>query len=813
LLCALSLYALLVAATQAADTPEEPARLLDRAPFDRLTLNAANQGTVIDVLPLDLPGRRVPHPLPTEGSLTLRRVAESSLEYSVSWNSIARIELYEQLLLAEAKTHMETEEMGAAFDLLSFLLRNYPELQGLREATDHYLQRDALRESQAGRYDEAFVIFQALHDRNPKYPGLAGAVESVGDRLIRKHLAKKRYYAARKVLELMEQAYPGLDLPSVSTWKQRFRKASERQLQIARGALDRKQYEAARAALHQAAEIFPNLPGVRPLVARLERENPEIVVGVARHGPAQTGRRAPGSTLPGGQPQEASGRDIQGPLADWAAIRVAPLVDPPLIERIGFGAEGGVYRSPWADLEIDESGLKFTLRLTPDALRLGATAGGLARGLLALADSASPHYLEDYASRFQDISLLQGRTVEIRWRRVPVRPEALVRCSARSVPSLEQSLTYYHRENEQEPGVVRFQRRGAWDLLRAGRKKPPAGSRGIDRPLAIVERRFREEDDAVQALLRGEVDLLDRVPPWQLERLRAHDQVVTGSYRLPTLHVLLFNPHHRLLDQREFRRALCYGIDRVGLVRDILLAGQANADFQPVSGPFPAGKSRHDPVGYAYNQQLTARPYEPRLAAVLAEVARAAEAKVAGEGPDPNGERELPGETQPLVLMFPPEPVARVVCQSIKIQLELVGIPIELRELPDGSQDANGDGGVTDNDSWGTDDYDLLYTELAMWEPVVDARRLLGPGGEAGRCSPSMSLTLDKLDRAQSWKQAQAHLRQVHRIAFYDLPVIPLWQAYNYFAYRKVLHGFGEAPISFYQQVDRWYKAQGELEP
>ena len=128
------------------------------------------------------------------------------------------------------------------------------------------------------------IILQALYDRNPKYPGLAKGVDAVGDRLIRSHLTKKKYYAARKVLELLEQAYQGLELPSVPAWKQKFRQASQRQLKIAQAALDQRQYGAARAALRQATEILPNVSGVRSLVARLEREHPEIVVGVARWG-------------------------------------------------------------------------------------------------------------------------------------------------------------------------------------------------------------------------------------------------------------------------------------------------------------------------------------------------------------------------------------------------------------------------------------------------------------------------------------------------------------------------------------------------
>ncbi len=35
------------------------------------------------------------------------------------------------------------------------------------------------------------------------------------------------------------------------------------------------------------------------------------------------------------------------------------------------------------------------------------------------------------------------------------------------------------------------------------------------------------------------------------------------------------------------------------------------------------------------------------------------------------------------------------------------------------------------------EDIDLLYVEAAMWEPVIDARRLLDVDGLAGSASPT----------------------------------------------------------------------------
>ena len=54
------------------------------------------------------------------------------------------------------------------------------------------------------------------------------------------------------------------------------------------------------------------------------------------------------------------------------------------------------------------------------------------------------------------------------------------------------------------------------------------------------------------------------------------------------------------------------------------------------------------------------------------------------------------------------------------MQLDRAGIPIKLREF---SADELLSGGV---------DCDLRYAELAVWEPLTDARTLLGPGGLAG---------------------------------------------------------------------------------
>ena len=649
----------------------------------------------------------------------------------------------------------------------------------MNAATNRYLQRDALATYQADRYDEALIILQTLYDRDRNYSGLAGAVTSVSNRLIRQHLEQKDYAAARHVLELLDRVFPRLELANVATWQKQFEEAAGRQIDAARTALEQKQYSEARVALRHATDIMPSAPGAKELLAQLAREYPEVTVGVARHAPAE----------------------LASPMVDWASARVSRLVNPSFVQLNHFGAEGGQYRCPWAHLEIDDTGLDLSLRLTPKAVEQGITPGHVVMRLLSLAGRGTADYQEDFAELLDYVAIDQGEDVRIHLKRLYVRPEALLRFPIHSLSALQASGVGYQPvkagEDEQDPSVVRYERQGA-------------DTTGQEGPRSIVERRLDDDRAAMQALVTGQVDLLDRIPPWQIEKLRDRENVVVGHYQLPTVHVLLLDYSNPILQRREFRRALCYGINRENLVTDILVAGQPLQGFRPLSGPLPAGASRSDPVGYGYNHTVTPRPYEPRLAAVLATVARIAvekqkEAKEAAKGEKP---KEKPAEDAedaedsgdskpdkspvvPLVLMYPAEPVARTVCQTLKLQLDGIGIPVELKEQPLDRPPT-------------PDDYDLLYTELSIQEPVVDARRLLGPGGIAGICSTSMSLALDELDHAENWKQVQDRLHEVHQTAYYDLPVIPLWQTYNYYAHLQSVRGFGASPISCYQNVDQW---------
>ncbi|BBO33467.1 ABC transporter substrate-binding protein [Lacipirellula parvula] len=778
----------------AEESVEIPVPLIERPPFDKITLDAANQGLEIETVLLELPDRKVPSPFPTSGSLELRRLSHPSIPYTVQWSSIAKVELFEEMLLAEADRLTAAGKFGEAFNYLAFLAANYPQLPGLEQALQAHLWREASTAYAEKRYEDAWPALVALYERNAEYPRLVNAVQAVSDDLVNQKLQNHNYAAARLLVDALGASFPQLQLANIARWQAKFVSDANAQLTRARSAFDRKDYSEARDAVNFARSIMPEIPGGAELWKQIQETAPEIRVGVT---------------------QAATG-GVMSQTPAWAVARVSGMVNPRLVEMVDFGAEGGVYASPWAEVKASDDGLRTAITLTPAALDHGLTPGQLALRMAEMAEAGNSRQQSDFAALVDRINLVNGRDVELAWRRPHVRPESFLQLPLRWLGSAAETPGLWF-----EP--LPAKRNGIeWPYQRTG---TPANAAG--QPRLVVETVFEDDQAALDALFRGDVDAIDRVPPWQLNQVRNSRDVVVVPYRLPTVHVLIPNPANPLLELREFRRALNYGIDANGIVRDIILGGEQQPGFRTLSGPFPAGVALNDPGGYAYNQELLPRPYEPRLAALLAAVARttltkraadkkkaeeAAKAKVAAaEGKKPDAAKEpsppatspeaaaapaeeKPAPPTPLVLAHGTDPVAKLACQSIKMQLDLIGIPVTLKTFA---------GAAPPQDL----QYDLLYVELAVWEPVYDARRLLSSNGVAGRATAMMSAALDQLDHAENWSQARDQLREIHRISHYDLPLIPLWQTVNFFAHRKALTQVGDAPVTLYQNLPQWRKA------
>jgi ABC-type transport system substrate-binding protein len=402
--------------------------------------------------------------------------------------------------------------------------------------------------------------------------------------------------------------------------------------------------------------------------------------------------------------------------------------------------------------------------------------------LIELADRDRPGGQADWADVFAAVSVRDVYEVEIELRWPHARPEALLRTPMQragllSAPGAEElgivaeSIAPYgvHERTTTETRYV---------------AQRPYFAATPKQPLEVVERQFATSKDAVRALRGGEIQVLDRIDPWDIDSLRTEKEIVVEPYDLPTVHCLLVNTRNLFLGNRSFRRALAYGMNRELILERQVLKRKLVPGCRLMSGPFAAGEEDvFDPQRYAYDHNVLPRKYDPAVAVALTNVALSAVGKAKGQ--------EF--EAAPtLKLAYPADEIARSACEAIQRHLEVVKIPIELVPLPRGQAPEPNEA------------YDLVYAAVVVQEPLTDARRLLGTDGVAGACAPYMTLALRSLDDAVGWNEVRDNLNRIHRLAFDDNVVIPLWQITEHFPYHQSVQGIGSRPALLYENIEQW---------
>lgn len=749
--------------------------LLFRDPFDLIVLDAENRDFAAEIQSITTLSRPVIPESEKKGKLQFRFLYDDAFLYEVEWIHLVKVEFFENMLfqeakrlIAEAKRRDPVKEfvtaerlLDEAYRYLTRMRAEYPRYPGLETAIDEFLYQDAGTLYRAGRFAESFSVMEQLNDRNPNYGGgaLKSAMGKLVDEIVSDYDKKQDYRSARIVLERLSEKF-GAEHPTISQWQSQLNKSAGEKLNAARQHLASKEYREAIDAIRQALDISPDVPGGKAIETELAETYPQIIVGVTQ--PALT---------------YDSGR-----LDDWAARRTGRLVHRELIEFLNAGNEGGEYEFPGGLIERSPDGRTMTFRMKQFAEGGGtliANGYDLSRRLLELANPWSLEYREAWASLVTGVTVEDVLKVDVKLRRSHVLPQALLR-----VP-MAASI--------QRDGKVALEGTGSFrvDILGDGEtrfllKDFTPGSRLAE----LIERRFDDAQSALNALRRGQIDVIDRLFPSDAARLR--DQLGSGSdlvlqqYALPTVHMLVPKSEHPFLANANFRRALVFGIDRHLILNEELLGGREIPGCRVLSGPFPAGIDDRDPLGYAYDHTLTPRVWRPRLAKLLTYIAEkelATKAELL---------EEEPPKLTPLLIAHPATESARNACQAIILHLSLIGIEIKVKELPPGV--------TTDPDN----ECDLLYTEIAIWEPIADARRLLGMRGVAETDSPFVAQALRRLDAAENWGEVRDQLVALHRAAHNEVSVIPLWQTVDFFVYNKRLRNIGEQPVWLYQNVDQW---------
>ncbi|MBL9124482.1 MAG: hypothetical protein JNG90_12680, partial [Planctomycetaceae bacterium] len=683
--------------------PAAEPRLFELPAFDQVELSDKK---VIKVCPIEFQGGRRPeNPRPGD-KLIVRLLDKPTEEYSVAWRDIVEIKSFDRLILDEAEQLVAAGKLAEAFAYFDYLERNRPDQPDLKAATEKYLFADARDCQRRKKYAEALAVLDELHQRNPDFPGLDRAWGAATDKVLEPLVAAGDFVGARNRLHQLRKRFP--QEPSGLKWQQLFESQAGELIAQARTEAAEGRLQLARQHVFAALERWPADEQARGLAQELFRRSPALNVAVT-------------------QPLRPSSRD---PLTDWSARRTERLRARSLLELTGYGEEGGVYASPFGEFSIGELGLELNFRLKPELRQTDGrpyTGYDLSQYILQRLRDDPDSLLGEFVER---VTVRGVYDVDLSLRRAHVRPEVLldhpplVRDPATGKWDLPAIAPF--EIAEQTPQIVRFV---------ANEKVRGPGAAG---PGEIVEQTFAKGMSALGALDRGEVLLVDRLNPWDVATAATISGVVVQPYAAPTVHVLIPNLQHPLLAKRLFRRALVYGLNREAILRVQLLRGGQLADTRVTSGPFP--------WGYAYNEQVEVRPYEPRMAMTLAEIAAKelaleqqgtaqesptatapAEPRAAGgddAGTQPAEVASRLASAPPLRLAIPPTEVARLAARAIQKKLKLLKIWVDVKEL--------GDEPLAE----AVKTYDLVYVELQPESPITDARRLFGITGLASGSSP-----------------------------------------------------------------------------
>ena len=759
--CARPVNAQLINFAQQGEPGDPGLELLQEEPHDLLFLTDKAGGGWAKVLLLQLPGRSMP--ADRSGSLKLNVLGIEGKDFTAKWTDIKDIDFWEKRLERETKERIQRGDFKGAYPFMSVLIRDFPNRAGLRELRCEFLWLDAIARAKRKELGPTLAMLEELRRYAPEYKrsDVLGAIGRTTDQLMQQLMDGGDLDLAQKMLARLEKDYANDNLQSIKKWNAEFLRMATVKQNEAKAALEAKDYRLARKLSRESVYLKPDISGGIELVKLVDRIYPLINVGVLQTATVLEPTR----------------------LDNWGARRSGRLLYRTLFEMEGPGPEGGEYDFIFGEVEMSPDRMHFELMLEPEKLQppLDKVSGPFLADVMAKrAQASSSDYFSPWAAAVDSIGLEGPKQISFNLRRPNVLPTSLLQIPVDGSWFGDKPLspTGDYRRQEVGDDEVRYVLSGA--------------PKTETQPREIVEVRCASAADAVNLLLQGEVDVLDQLFPADAVRLKRSKSIKVANYPLPTVHMLVPCSDHAYIAERTFRRALLYGINRQDILKGELLEGLEFEGCRVLSGPFPAGIELNDPLGYGYDEKIEPRPYEPPLAKLLLAMntnqmkAMAARKKL-----------EMP-DLEPIRLAFPPDNLSRVACEAISTQWKLLGLEVELVQLPVGRTFPKPDEDIAD----------IVYVSAAVWEPIIDARRVLGPEGLAGSEDQLVGLGLRQLEHAKNWREVRDRLLDLHSITHHELPVLPLWQMVESYAYRRELVGMGSDIVSLYQNAGNWRLGQ-----
>lgn len=698
---------------------------------------------------------------------------------------------FERLMLWRVDELLDQGDIARAYQMMLVVDQRAPNWEESTPRFDNLLITEARLKLDDQEPYAALALMDELAQRNLANEDLPVLMGTTIDALVDAAISADNYSKGQYLLNRLSRYFPQHAV--VDKWTTRLRGQSLEKLAEARQLSDSGDHRTAADRAREARRIWANLSS---------NELAEVSRYLSRY---QTLRVAVRSF---------SGEQNVSPVPRAADKRHESLTTVSLFEP-SSADELTYYQSTFFDIwDPTDLGREvvFTMKETRPYFRSQPilTANQVAGSLNNLLNPDLPSYNPRLSSFVKSFSVRSPRELNISFHRVPMNLEALFRFPISTEVSLENANA--------ELLSTRFQLEEESDDQRIYRRVVPEPDGLIPTQYhvaEIVEKKYVDRHDEIQAFRRREIDMLPELLPWEIDIFKGAGVAFVQQYAIPRTDVLVFNPYSETVRNAQLRRGLSFGVDRENLLKKVILRDPNMKYGRVATAPWRS-------TSYA-NSPLVERPtYDLYLSYLLRAAAReqlrvpvkqqfVADARAAALEAKEDWDEEAfrldnadqiravaaDIELPKLRMICPTDEVSMLAATQLIKRWRLLEYDIEL--IPSDSP----------GDKLGDDDWDLMYRTVRMQEPLLDLWGLMLTDDkfDVDRLSgyPDwMRQELINLDYATSFKDAESRLFRIHRQMSAQAFIIPLWELDSFIALQRNIAGFVGRPLSVYHDIERW---------
>ncbi|MFN9347629.1 MAG: hypothetical protein ACK6DQ_13630, partial [Planctomycetota bacterium] len=462
--------------------------LMDEEPFDVITLKPEAMGRSVKIAPLEFENRRIPTNVKETDKLQVTILLFPTNRYEVQWKDIGKIWLYEQMILARAKKLVDDKNFGEAFEHLNFLFVNYPQTPGLQVLRQEFLFKSAEEMSRQNRLAHTMAVLEELQKSFPNFQKerVRGLITDVSGQLIDSYFQKKDLSSARTMINRLAKQYQDDPLPVVEQWKGKFLDLANEYKAKAIEYREKKDYLSARREATKMLDIEPQIEGGKELLRDLLKEYPIVRVGVF---------------------QTADKPDTAA-IANWPAFRSGQLISRPLFEFRSTGPEGGQYRFSLGSFLQSDDRLELEMTIQNPGQAGIPNSLDLSQSFLRRATIGKSDYVPGWAAIFDSVSVAGPEKLKMRFRRPHVLPQAFLQWPIEAIGDGNLPVGVLYKPKSKDGNTQRFE----W---------APSTKAADFQPMEIHEVLYEDPSQAINDLLRGEIEAIDRLFPADARKLQA----------------------------------------------------------------------------------------------------------------------------------------------------------------------------------------------------------------------------------------------------------------------------------------------------